>query len=76
MQVVDKELRARQSEKLEMKSKLDLEKSRNEQLTKEIEALKENISMILSKINDDKVLTDALKVKIQSKRLFLLCAFL
>lgn len=60
---MDKELRARQAEKLEMKNKLDLEETRNEQLAEELETLKEDISMILNKIDDDKVLLDALKVK-------------
>lgn len=46
-----------------MRSKLDLEKTRNEQLSEELATLKEDLSMILSKINDDKVLIDALKVK-------------
>ncbi|GFT89011.1 uncharacterized protein NPIL_483981 [Nephila pilipes] len=58
--VVERELRARQEEKLDMRSKLDTLKSRNEQLEEELTLLKEDANKMASKTDDDKMLLEAL----------------
>ncbi|GFT66588.1 uncharacterized protein TNCV_2737781 [Trichonephila clavipes] len=61
--VTERELRARQVEKLEMRRKLDNLKSRNEQLQEELTMLKEDTNKMANKTGDDNMLLEALMVK-------------
>ncbi|XP_035218812.1 intersectin-2-like [Stegodyphus dumicola] len=58
--IMERELRERQTEKVNLRSRLDESKTRNNQLVAEISMLKDDLSGIISKTNDDKMLIEAL----------------
>ncbi|GFY60458.1 uncharacterized protein TNIN_4031 [Trichonephila inaurata madagascariensis] len=58
--VTERELRARQVEKQDMRRKLDILKSRNEQLQEELTMLKEDTNKMANKTGDDNMLLEAL----------------
>ncbi|KAF8797249.1 hypothetical protein HNY73_001534 [Argiope bruennichi] len=57
---LERELRARQAEKLEMRCKLDNAKTRNCQLSDELSLIREDVERIRNKTEDDNMLLEAL----------------
>ncbi|GBL85544.1 hypothetical protein AVEN_34698-1 [Araneus ventricosus] len=57
---LERELRARQAERLEMRCKLDTAKTKNGQLSEEVALLREDVDRIRSKTEDDNMLREAL----------------